>query len=479
MEEFEGMGAFWLPEKPDDVLTGNLSFDHEKGIRLTVVGDFSEDPFDTAQRFDRIVGFAGKKQVTLDDCEPGSSSITIPGVKTQEYLVERMWLGHHFTAQDDTAFTGATVTFDDLPVWVGRSMIQVSHRYCDNRFLHATAKFERLDSEIEEYERGTLTLGFSGSLGGEPVVEYRMRSHPYLRINRPEETGYEEFLTEISRIQDLITICTDRPCGIRSIHFEHKDIPERVVSGATSNKPKRIEYRASLISPARPDGQNLLKPHKMLLSFDDLGGLPMIGKWLSSTSKFSPVLGALMATRYRSKMYAENRFLNMTTAAESLHRLIRAETRLPAIEFNRRSEMAIAAMTSPEGQEWLRGILKHANEPSLGSRLRKLVKEAKPAIRGLIKDQGKWSMAIAGVRNRLTHLEDMGGLKFDGGDLYWLSESVYDLTRICLLKEVGLTAERMQSLGESAPYNRYSSRLDSAIARVLGTLSEYDAVRPS
>jgi hypothetical protein len=471
------MGSFWLPEEPGDVLTGNLSFSHEKGISLQLVGDFANNLFDDAERRSRIIGVTAKKRVTLDGCSPGNHSTTSLGLRTQEYRIDRMWLGHHFAASDETRFTAAIVTFDDLPVWVGRSIVQVTHQYRDGKFAYANARFEALPEETISYTRGTLTLGFQGSHGGEPVVEYRMRSRPFLKIGRAEATNYDEFLTEISRIQDLITICTDRPCGIRSVHFENNDIPERALNGRSFGLPKKIELRASQVHPARPDGENLLRPHTMLLSFDQFGGLPMIGKWLSGSPKFSPVLGSLMSSRYRSKMYAENRFLNMTTAAESLHRLIKTGTKLDPAEFARRSELAITALDGHEEQEWIRGILRYANEPSLGSRLRKLAKEAKPAMRGLIRDFSKWSSAVVGVRNRLTHLEDMGGLRFDGADMYWLSESIYDLTRVVLLKEIGLSAERLESLGETAPYNWYSSHVQLAVTQVLHTLSEYESSR--
>ncbi|WP_147376307.1 ApeA N-terminal domain 1-containing protein [Micromonospora radicis] len=477
MEDFEGMGAFWLPEHSENVLSGHLSFNHEDGVRLSLVGDFSDHPFDDAQHHPRIVGFIGNKRITLDNCDPGNSSRSAPGVRTQEYRIESLWLGHHFASDDELSFDFAVVTFDDLPIWVGKSIIEVHHKYEESRWASTNAKLELIPSQVEECSNRRLTLGISASSGGDLITEFHMRSKPYLMIEHPNPTPHEDLLTEISRIQDLVTVCTDRPCGIRSLHFGREDTPERAINGRAFKAPKQIEYRASQLNPARKEGVSPLKQHRMLLAFDEVGGLPMISRWLRTAPTFNPVLGSLMSSRYRSKMYVENRFLNMTAAAESLHRLTGSGTKLNPQEFARRSEKAINGMATPDEQEWLKSILRYANEPSLGSRLRNLFKDAKPALNGLIKDHGKWSMAVAGMRNRLTHLDDMGGLQFDSSAIYWLSESVYDLTRVALLKEAGLPLERLRALGESAVYNRYADRLQSAIESTRSALADYDALR--
>ena len=356
MENFEGMGAFWLPEDPENVLSGHLSFSHEGGIRLSLVGDFAADHFDEAEHHARIVGFAGKKRVTLDNCEPGNSSATAPGVKTQEYRVESLWMGHHFEADAETVFDTITATFDDLPVWAGQSVIEVHHQYENNRWINTTAKLELIPSQVEECSNRKLTLGLSAGSSGDLVTEFRMRSNPYVRIEYPRPIAHQDALNEIGLIQDLITMCTDRPCGVRSLHFGREDIPERAMNGRAVGTRKQIEYRAAQVSPARQEGTDPLKRHRILLSFDEVGGLPMLSRWLTAAPRFSPVLGSLMSSRYQSKMYVENRFLNMTAAAESLHRLIGSGQRLDSAEFSRRSEIAINALDTSDEQEWLRRI---------------------------------------------------------------------------------------------------------------------------
>ena len=57
---------------------------------------------------------------------------------------------------------------------------------------------------------------------------------------------------------------------------------------------------------------------QMLFTFDDIGGLDGVAKWLETSSKFRPVIDSLLSDWYLPTTYTDNRLLNSIIAAEAL-----------------------------------------------------------------------------------------------------------------------------------------------------------------
>jgi hypothetical protein len=352
LKDFDGFGAFWLPQKPEEELTGHLTFDHEKGCRLRVIGGFGDiHPWMDSIPQPRIVGVVGSERVTLENCRVVHATLPLSGTKEQIYHADGLFLGHIFDHDFDMTFNAVTIKFDSLAGWVGRSLIQVEHTFkksdsagssevSDDRddrydFARAKATLGTAVSEDFEYGRGILKLGLSGGYGGDRLTKFHMTSEPYMSIVKPHLTAFSEFMEEVNRLQDLITLCTDRPCGVLSIAFSRDDIPLTSINNDSFGYPKWIEYRASVINPPNLDPEPLHSGN-MLVSFENVGGLEFVAKWLNEAPRLSAVIGSLMSSRYRAKMYVENRFLNMTAAAESFHRLSFDGSRFSEAEFSSR-----------------------------------------------------------------------------------------------------------------------------------------------
>src|SRR6266496_386977 len=254
MEEFSGLGTFWLPEDTDSQLAGQLTFSHDEGVCLTVIGAFDGNQFGEPLPARRIVGVVDGKYIALEECEPANSVLSGAGARKQEYRVQGMFIGHNFEHSSDLEFSSVNVWLDDLAAWIDDSPISVTNTFADEgrRSSSTEARFEIPLPRTADFDRGTVTLGFTGTTGGDRSV-YRMRSRPYLKITLPNLAPWQELFNHVGRLQDLITICTDRSCGIRKLTFERDDIPERALSGRSFGFPKEIEYRTGLLTPPRPE----------------------------------------------------------------------------------------------------------------------------------------------------------------------------------------------------------------------------------
>jgi hypothetical protein len=64
--------------------------------------------------------------------------------------------------------------------------------------------------------------------------------------------------------------------------------------------------------------------------------------------------------------------------------------------------------------------------------------------------RGRLGRAMSKCRNDFTHLEGLRE-QYDIGDLYWLAEAVFNVTRLCLLLHVGMPREPLPKLTKSWP----------------------------
>jgi hypothetical protein len=202
----------------------------------------------------------------------------------------------------------------------------------------------------------------------------------------------------------------------------------------------------------------------MLLTFEELGGLPAIARWLEIAPQFQRALNSLMSVKYAEQMFAENRLMNATYGAEAFHRLTQNEPHMEPRQF-RQLLNAYLQSTPGEHRKWLLGKVEFGNDPPLVKRLTKLAGRAGLAIRPVIGEKGRWAWTLSQVRNALTHL-NADSPEFDGGDLVFLTESVYAVVRICMLLDCGVAIDTLKQKADSDTIYRYRGRLAQSIERV-------------
>ncbi|WP_373873139.1 HEPN domain-containing protein [Actinoplanes italicus] len=168
-------------------------------------------------------------------------------------------------------------------------------------------------------------------------------------------------------------------------------------------------------------------------------------------------------------VYAENRFLNVSSAAEGLHRAFVGRGRyMPQSSFDKLRRAIREQMVPPEHQEWFTNVMAHANDFDLDRRLNDLVAELGSLASFLVGgDTAMWVKAVKKARNNLTHLDD-NRQSFDGSDLYWLADSLFQVTRLCLLMRTGLAADRLPKIVKHIYGWSDIGKLERAVERIAG-----------
>ncbi len=150
----------------------------------------------------------------------------------------------------------------------------------------------------------------------------------------------------------------------------------------------------------------------MLFTYADLGELDGIGRWLTKSKQFWPVVAALTSRWYAPELYDELQFFSMATAAEAFERIrLREQGVKRKLTLDKRT-------------------------------LKGLVALAGPPFQSMVEDVNRWATRVVQTRNE--HVVHRGLSKDpDGESLYWLTGSVYVLVVLCLLRECEVQEENL------------------------------------
>ncbi|MBO4271275.1 HEPN domain-containing protein [Microbispora triticiradicis] len=441
MDAFQGEGIFWLPGHEDDKVAGRITFDPKDGATLELIGRF--DYFsERSGQFVRIVGVAARKVLTLDRCFRRTSGFEAPGVERETYRVNRILAGAHYDDDEEFIFDQVVFSFDHLLNWMEASLLTVDYQESKvrGRVDKVTATLEGFSKEEATFPDGRLCLGTSWQTDGDLINEATLRQSAYLQITYSTPQSLGAILNHVGALQDLITLTTDSPATPLYISMS-----PAAGHGANMDERVRVDFYAGQSSRRAPSSP---AASDMLLTLQQVGGTQALAGWLGVAHRYGRVLGSLMAIRYSTFMYMENRFGNAINAAESFHRLRFSNALRPSADFKKYRQRIVDAVPE-EDREWLKAQLQFSNEPRLRHRIEEMIEFSASGFAQVVEDADAWARLVVQVRNRLTHEDKRRPLKVNPGDLHYLSESVYLLVMLCLLSDTGVSPRMLTSLAQS------------------------------
>lgn len=426
MEEFESDGLFWLPENEGDQVAGRISFDHTKGVRLSLIGTFSEKEFgadiDEDAPARTIYGVAGKRYLTLTECTRSAVRFESPGFHREEYRSNTLFAGQALLAPDEK-FSEVSVYLSNLYDWVARSAVSRVHNL--NKETGQLEKTVLTLTPLEPIEQNAdgCTIGLSGTwkvLGDTQNPGFEQDFS--LRLSYETPVDFSTIRSDLATLQDLVSATT----GAASI-------PTQIALWVTDEATEK-KRQAKVNVYGQQSYQALAQQSRSrdtLLRLDDIGGLPAVARWLNFMRSRRVVLGLLLSSRY-SKMYTENKFFNAVSAAETLHRMEFPNEVQPTADYKTFKRMLVS-YAPEEHREWLTQQLAHSNEPRLRGRLIELAEYG--GLSSMLNcNVEEWAKAVTNTRNRMVHHDEKKGSGASTTEMYWLAESIQLLVLLCLCK---------------------------------------------
>ena len=486
MEPIDLEGKFWPASTPENEVPGRVSLDTNSGGKLVLIGAFydlrrevggpteEQTPFEIGGRplgpieGIRIHGQAGNLKLTLENCIRIETVQSFPtGTAREEYHVGMVFLGIHLEEAEPLEFACVNLRISHLEQWVGKTGIEVS--------FHADGSTDNVDGfqvrrgsmahEIVSTGYGKLGLDFRYPVFFDWISEARIRQECVMGLGLTEPKALDHILRMCSALQNLITIGLDSPSSVVSLMLHQEpgpifrdaaadgmvellprsalrckdtmsrvgrplrtvirccstsitiglDSPSSVVSLMLHQEPGPIfrdaaadgmvELRAPMQGHDVPGRETAPHRHQMLFNFEDVGGIDGVARWVDIAEKYETVMGSLVSHWYLPRLYSEHRFFNACTAAEAMRRI-----QLQKQTFN------------------------------FGNELKLLALQAGKPFEALVGDTDAWRKKV--IQARVNYVVHPGLQKVRAADgLYPLSESLYFLVVMCLLRECGVPEE--------------------------------------
>ena len=399
------------PENQINKVAGRLRFNAATGAELNLIGTLqglsssgAHDLLNPSLRDEpvRILGIAGKRTLTLDRCLYSGATIDIPGIARERYTPELILSGAHLEEDEPLEFNAIHLELSHLDQWVWKSGTDIDVTWDDSGggISGIQINYEPPQKSVLPIEIGDLEVVYTFGFRPDPITETAIWQRCSIGVKFKESRLLEDAIKVGTSLQNLLTIGVDSPSSFQQVILAHTDLVRTLPSGKEFSAP--IYMYAQFIGSNIPGQEKNIHPMRMLFTFDDIGGLDGIAKWLETSAKFRQVVDSLLSHRYLPTTYTDNRLLNTIIAAEALERI----------------------RLQKQGLKFRNALMD-------------LIKVAGKPFRAMVKDTNTWIKEI--VQARINHLVHRGlHSDLEGQRMYVLSESLYFLVVICLLRECGI-----------------------------------------
>lgn len=444
---FEYQGYWWLPDTPDNRVPGTLVFDPEAGASLELLGSLQGlDGVTLPLDPELILGISSDgKSITLKECSRTMGAVSFGGgFATSTFSADMVFVGEHFEQTEDVGFERLIVEYLHLDAWADTTGFEVE-MIDDPDAYPITVRHripEPMTARVRNNYEVTLFFGGNRKWSARPVTEVTLTQPAELVVRFPEKQPLQNLLDVAYDLQHFLSL------GMR------RSVHPVAVWGATGpvGEAIRVEihYRA-LGREASP--RHRPERHQMLFSLRDLpGGFgPAIQRWLETSEILGPVYRLYLGTVYNPQAFLEQRFLNLVQALEVYHRRAMDTTDLPEEEHERRKQEILDAV--PERHRaWLEDRLEYSNEPSLGRRLKEIIRRypdsTYPVAGENSRKRDSFVFKVVATRNYRTHfdqnLEDQAVREVN--ELHEISQKLRKLLEVCLLGEIGFEDAQIRDL---------------------------------
>ncbi len=444
MEAFECSGVWWPAEAPANRLPGTLHFSREKGLVLSLLGNFSEASWPLGEQTYRVVlGVAYDspfdQQVTLKDCRLSGSTVGIPGFSRETYHVERAFFGAHLEEEEDFLFPECTIELGGLESWAShRTGFQFNRGPSREDGISLTYKHPpSLAAAVPE---GTVALSW-GARFKSTLRRWNFQEDVSFRVVASAPLSEGEWNQRyVYPLENFLTFATNAPNALRKVQFH------RVLEGAN---PKEASLPIVLVASRVHEGPNEeeFSPHKMLFTLEDVGDrfAPFVRKWLEIHRHFQATCNVFFSIQYAPQTYLDTTLLAVMQSLE----LYQARRNGAGARLGKPSLPADVLANLPEAcrspiQEWLEGLVVDTFRGTLSQ----LFDEHR-AVLGPLAPRGEEGLTgeVLAIRNQVLRKNlDPSQLGNYNLRLFWVTQTLTILMKACFLKELGFTEEERTRL---------------------------------
>jgi hypothetical protein len=447
--KFSSVAAFWRPDSPDEITTGNLSVDDD-GIHFVTSPKYAKGSdvswpdldhinFSSVARTAVMHGFFDEGNCTLLRLMvvklPGLTSYKEDpqSIVSTDYHAAALVSGMHTGDFEDKCIDSARYTFTSLAEWL---ILPLNEEWGEK---HITIKVPMEEIEVFDFcvvfNRIRIELKVRHELiTGEESRSRLTRPVALVEVTPPEPESLLWFVEIGNRLENLFSLLTGTSLGMETIFIYRGE-----QSGTVIRKQHEHVRRYHFFDSVRCTHPQLA--HSIAI-------------WMSESDGFREIENLLFGVLRKGKLFIETEFLSLTQALEGFHRATGEEIKLDNAAFKvlrKKVEKFLAEQNvDEETARQVNSAVSFANQTSFRSRLRELCgRVSKDTLTKMNIAPEQFITEVVHMRNFFTHAGGSYDEKEEPlgrGDLFLLSQKMRALLRGVFLLHLGFPEDRIAEL---------------------------------
>ena len=445
MDNKEYTGIWWLPEEPDKKISGILIIHQYERAHLELqgsVGDIPECFNVEGINRDIILGITKDgKDITLYKCYQKSFNFG-GGFITSSFLVNAVFIGHHFEKKEDIVFNSISLKYSHINNWYGKSGFKTNlNEFNKNGELKISYKNPQKIKIVLDYFSISIVcnLNINANI---PIKELNLKQVTLIKIEQKYPIHIDQFIKyKILNIESFLQF------GVGATSF---------IDSAEGNNSIKSLNNIEIYYPVKKGAENIeVLPNKMVFIYDDISDDfdEILKNWFKKSDVLKPVFDLYFSVFDDQNMYTEQKFLSLSQALEAYHRRIFGGKYLPDHEYEGIKEILIAAI--PEQQvkmdfrTSLTNRIKFGNEFSLRKRLKEIFINIEQYNINITPGYNNSTFInnLVENRNKLTHYAKNTGFRTENLiQLYEFNKVMKSILEISFLIEIGISSEKIKQI---------------------------------
>jgi len=442
LEEYKKIGYFWLPNKPDNKLSGTLIINNGGHIKLELTGFFDDDlySFQPGTDYPFILGqLEDEGFVSLIDAFCNSGKFGSSGVSTSVITINKMITQVEITQKEDLSFNSFSFQLSNLQEWLGISGITRERLDDFNSFQVNYSCPETLEFDLIDDFKMRIKFRYIYTPNTSSDSQLSIKESVSIELFTQNSKSLDKFMSISHKISRFFFFAYGYPTNLSNVSLK----PETYAKNSPDKKHPEIKLYFPSLSFS--NDQTSHHYHSMVFNFKSLGGEfdSAINSWLKAYKEIRPTLELYFFTLSGAHKYLSGRFLSLIQGLESFDRRTNSEKTMDDSEFELLKIKLID--TCPEERKgWLETRLMHGNEISLAKRVKNLIKPFTKYF-GNNNQRSKLIRSIVDTRNYLTHYdsENKGAEK---AELYKLCQKLEVIYQLQFMKVIGFSDEKIEQI---------------------------------
>lgn len=422
-KEIDTVGMWFLPECPDEKLSGTLRFNDKRCCQLELSNDFGGiRGFGRNEKVEVIHGFmANGKKVTLLNCIKTNQQLGFPGFPVTQYTSAIAIMGEWYSNNEDVVVSEITASYDYLNYWINSNPFSIEQTNYEKETCMTYCMPEKVicntGSEIIEFT-------YKMNINCDYYSNLQLHQSEFVRFKFLEKVHYKIAISKIYDFANFLTLCIGKRISPISITTKNEEGQE-------------VEF----IYQRDVKDNEIVNDHELYIKFTYIKDIfeNSMKSWLSKKDMLNPIIDYFVEAHDKDFRIPMS-FLKVVQAIEAYSRRMRKNEVLPSEEFENKVQSILEGVKNNEDKDLVRSIL--SNEPRLRQRLTELFKETNYVFKISSTKRKSFINKIVDTRNYYTHFDSSLADKIlKPEEMFFISSFMKLILRVLLMQEFGVSKE--------------------------------------